>query len=228
MNEKKAVVLFSGGLDSTTCLAIAIKEGFEVYALTINYNQKQNVEIERAKNIAQQLKVKEHIIFDCPLNLICKSALTSKGIEVPKNRIILNGGIPITYVPSRNIIFLSLALGYAESIGAYDIYIGVNIIDWSGYPDCRPEFIQAFEKMANVGTKVGVEGRTFKIHTPLINLKKAEIIKLGYSLGVDYSLTHSCYDPLPDGTACGRCDACILRRRAFKEAGLVDPIKYAE
>lgn len=225
--KKKAVVLLSGGLDSATTLAIAKKQGFDIYALSFFYGQRHSVETKSAKKVAKQLGVKEHKFTDIDLRLFAGSALTSN-IKVPKNRNEkeISHGIPVTYVPARNTIFLAFALAYAESIGSNDIFIGVNILDYSGYPDCRPDFIKSFEKTANLATKAGVMGGKFKIHTPLIKLTKAQIIKKGLSLGVDYSNTVSCYDP--QGTkACGECDSCLLRLKGFKENKIKDPVKYA-
>jgi 7-cyano-7-deazaguanine synthase len=223
-----AVVLLSGGLDSTTVLAIAKSEGFAVNALTFNYGQRHAAEVEAAKAIARDAAVVRHEIIEIDLRVFGGSALTAD-IPVPKGRELHAAGeIPVTYVPARNTIFLSYALAFAEVIGASTIFIGVNALDYSGYPDCRPEYIHAFEKMANLATRAGVEGKThLTIRTPLISLTKAEIIKLGASLGVDYSGTTSCYDPGPDGEACGRCDACQLRLKGFSEAGMEDPIEYA-
>lgn len=227
MGEKrKAVVLLSGGLDSTTTLALAADEGYEVYALTFRYGQRHEVEIEAARRIAQEFSVTEHVIAEIDLRSFGGSALTSE-IEVPKGRSLdeMGDGIPVTYVPARNTIFLSFALAWAEVIGASDIFIGVNILDYSGYPDCRPEYIEAYEQMANLATKAGVEGRQrLKIHTPLIALSKTEIIKKGLELGIDYALTSTCYDPSPEGAACGACDACLLRLKGFAENGLTDPV----
>lgn len=226
---KKAVVLSSGGVDSTTTMAMAGSEGFEVYSMSFNYGQRHSIELKRAAEIAMFFKAKEHIIIDIDLRKIGGSALTGN-IEVPKDRKkedILRG-IPITYVPARNTIFLSFALAWADIIGSYDIFIGVNSIDYSGYPDCRPEYIHAYEKMAELATKRGVEEkRRIKIHTPLISLTKKEIIRKGLDLGVDFSMTHSCYDPTGDGKACGRCDSCQLRLNGFREAGVKDPLLYA-
>jgi len=226
--DKKAVVLSSGGLDSTTVMAIAKHDGYLIYSLSFSYGQRHKIELEAAKKVADKIGVEKHLVINIDLNKIGRSALTDS-IDVPKNRddkeIFAN--IPVTYVPARNTIFLSYALAWAEVIGSSDIFIGVNAIDYSGYPDCRPEYIEAFEKMANLATKTGVEGLTrIKINTPLLNMSKAQIIKNGIELGVDYSLTHSCYDPNTEGIACGRCDSCILRKKGFKEAGLKDPIKY--
>ncbi len=227
MNEtaKKAVVLLSGGVDSTTTLAIARDEGYETYALTFRYGQRHLLEIEAASRVAGSLGAKDQVVLDIDLRGFGGSALTDD-IAVPKGRspCDMSSDIPVTYVPARNTIFLSFALAFAEVLGAQDIFIGVNALDYSGYPDCRPEYIAAFEHMANLATKAGVEGRTFAIHTPLIAMTKGEIIRRGLSLGVDYSLTTTCYDPSADGKACGRCDACLLRLRGFKEAGIDDPV----
>lgn len=225
--NKKAVVLLSGGLDSSTTLAIAKNDGYEAYALTFRYGQRHESEIMAAKKIARSLGVARHIIFDIDLRSFGGSALTDD-IPVPKKRELyeISSDIPVTYVPARNTIFLSLALAWAEALEAHDIFIGVNALDYSGYPDCRPEYIEAFQKMANLATKAGVEGKIFSIHTPLIKMTKSEIIKKGFSLGVDYALTISCYDPSPSGAACGTCDACILRLKGFRESGITDPIVY--
>lgn len=229
MKEKngKAVILLSGGLDSSTTLAIAKNQGYETYALTFRYGQRHEREIMAAKEIARSLAVKKHIILDIDLKSFGGSALTDN-IPVPKERDLaeIAGDIPVTYVPARNTIFLSFALAWAEVLEAYDIFIGVNALDYSGYPDCRPEYIEAFERMANLATKAGVEGKSFKIHTPLIKMTKSEIIQKGLSLGVDFSLTTTCYDPSPSGAACGTCDACILRLKGFRESGITDPIVY--
>jgi len=224
----RAVVLLSGGLDSTTTLALALAEGFETYTLSFDYGQRHKVELAAARRVAQSLGAREHRIVRIDNDIFGRSALTDD-IDVPKARSVaeIAGSIPVTYVPARNAIFLSYALAWAESLGAADIFIGVNALDYSGYPDCRPEFITAFEKMADLATKTGVEGAHFKIHTPLIAMSKAEIIRQAGELGVDLSLTHSCYDPTPDGRACGLCDSCQLRRKGFGEAGLADPIVYA-
>ncbi len=224
----RGVVLLSGGLDSTTTLALAMAEGFETYALSFDYGQRQKVELAAARRVAQSLGAREHCIVRIDNDIFGRSALTDD-IDIPKGRSVaeIAGGIPVTYVPARNTIFLSYALAWAESLGATDIFIGVNALDYSGYPDCRPEFITAFEKMADLATKTGVEGAHFKIHTPLIAMSKAEIIRQAGELRVDLSLTHSCYDPAPDGRACGLCDSCQLRRKGFSEAGLADPIVYA-
>jgi 7-cyano-7-deazaguanine synthase len=225
---RRAVVLLSGGLDSATAAAIARAEGFELYALSVDYGQRHRFELEAAEQVAQAIGVRGHQTVRIDLSSFGGSALTSE-IEVPKGRSAdeMQGGIPITYVPARNTVFLSLALAYAEVLSAADIYMGVNAIDYSGYPDCRPEFIAAFERLANLATKAGVEGSLrFTIHTPLIEWTKAEIIRRGTELGVDYGLTHSCYDPDASGRPCGQCDACLLRRKGFAEAGLVDPLPY--
>jgi len=219
---KKAVILLSGGLDSITCLALAKSQGFECYAMSFRYGQRHTIELDKAAEIAKKMGVKDHIVVDIDLRTFGGSALT-EDIEVPKDG--KAKSIPITYVPARNTIFLSFALGWAEVLKAYDIFIGVNAVDYSGYPDCRPEYIESYEKMANLATREGVEGRKLKINTPLLSITKAEIIKLGVSLGVDYSLTITCYDPL-DGKSCGKCDSCLLRLKGFKEAGLTDPIEY--
>jgi 7-cyano-7-deazaguanine synthase len=223
----KAVVLLSGGLDSTTTLAIAKADGFACHALTMQYGQRHAIEIEAARLIAQKLGALEQVVMPIDLRQFGGSALTSD-TPVPKDRPIdqMSAGIPITYVPARNTIFLSFALAWAEVLGAYDIFLGVNALDYSGYPDCRPEYIHAFEKLAALATKAGVEGRSFKIHTPLIHMTKAQIIRRGLELGVDFALTTSCYDPTPHGLACGRCDACLLRLKGFAENGLVDPRRY--
>jgi 7-cyano-7-deazaguanine synthase len=227
---KKAVVLLSGGLDSSTVLAIAKSEGFAPYALSFRYGQRHEAELTAAAHVASAVGVAEHVIADVNLNIFGGSALTAQ-IDVPKQRTDseLSQGIPVTYVPARNTVFLSIALAWAEVLEADDIFVGVNALDYSGYPDCRPEYIEAFEKMANLATRSGVEGRTcLTIRTPLISLTKAAIIRLGTSLGVDYAVTTSCYDPGSDGEACGRCDACQLRLKGFSEAGLEDPIEYAK
>jgi 7-cyano-7-deazaguanine synthase len=226
---RKAVVLSSGGLDSTTTMALAKAEVYEIYSLSFRYGQRHAFELEAAQRVAKVLGVKKHLIMDINLRRIGGSALTAD-IEVPKGRDEeeVAGSIPITYVPARNTIFLSYALAWAEVLEASDIFIGVNAIDYSGYPDCRPEYIEAFERMANLATKAAVEGHThLTIHTPLIHMTKAEIISKGIDLGVDYSITHSCYDPTSDGAACGLCDSCLLRRKGFKEAGVKDPTRYA-
>ncbi len=223
--KKKAVVLLSGGLDSATVLAIAKSRGYEPYALSFSYGQRHAVELDAAKRVAASIGVAQHRIANIDLRVFGGSALTDD-IAVPKNRNpgAISEGIPITYVPARNTIFLSYALAWAEVLETGDIFIGVNALDYSGYPDCRPEYIAAFEKMANLATKAGVEGRQFKIYTPLIALTKAQIIRLGLQLGVDYSLTSSCYDPSPAGVPCGQCDSCLLRQKGFSENGIADPL----
>jgi 7-cyano-7-deazaguanine synthase len=225
---KRAVVLLSGGVDSTVTLAIALADGFEPYALSFDYRQRHKIELAAARRIAQALVVREHRVVRIDNHIFGRSALTDY-VDVPKARSEkeIAKGIPVTYVPARNTIFLSYALAWAESLGATDIFIGVNALDYSGYPDCRPEFIEAFEKMANFATKRGVEGSLFRIHTPLIQMSKADIIRKAVELNVDLSLTHSCYDPAPNGRACGLCDSCQFRRKGFREAGVNDPIAYA-
>ncbi len=226
--RKKAVVLSSGGLDSTTAMAIAKAEGYEVYSLSFNYGQRHALELEAAKRVAEALAAKEHLIIDLDLRKIGGSALTG-GIEVPKgrNENRMKEEVPATYVPARNTIFLSCALAWAEVVGASDIFIGVNAMDYSGYPDCRPEYIRAFETMANLALKVSVEGMMkIRIQAPLIRMTKAEIIRKGIELGIDYRLTQSCYDPSPEGMACGQCDSCLLRKKGFREAGIPDPTVY--
>ena len=226
---KRAVVLLSGGIDSTTTLAIAISEGYEAYALSFDYGQRHHIETQAARRVANSLSAKEHRLAKIDLRVFGGSALTDD-IAVPKQRSgkEIAHGIPITYVPARNTIFLAYALAWAEVIGANDVFLGVNAIDYSGYPDCRPEFIEAFENLANLGTKAGVEGRRFQIHTPLIKFSKAEIIRKAIQLDVDVSLTRSCYDPTPEGLACGECDSCLLRLKGFREAGIKDSIPYAK
>jgi len=230
---KRAVVLLSGGIDSSTTLAIAHSEGYELFALSFDYAQRHRVEIDAAKRIAERYSVKRHLIIKFDLRLMGGSALTDD-IEVPKKRTSINEEIPVTYVPARNTIFLSFALAWAETLNIADIFIGANAIDYSGYPDCRPEYFKAFEEMANLATKISVEGRLkFRIYTPLINMTKAEIIKKGISLGLDYSMTWSCYDPVveegPKGvkkySPCLECDSCILRGKGFREAGIIDPLR---
>jgi 7-cyano-7-deazaguanine synthase len=221
-----AVILLSGGLDSATCLAIARNEGFEPYALSFRYGQRHEFELEAAKRIAEHLGVAEHIVLDIDLGRFGGSALTTDGV-VPKHSSAeeLDEGIPATYVPARNTVFLSFGLAWAEVLGSSDIFIGVNVVDYSGYPDCRPEYIEAYERMANLATKAGVEGaQHLKIHAPLSDQSKGQIIRRGIELGVDYGLTHTCYDPLPDGSPCQECDACHLRARGFAEAGVPDPL----
>jgi 7-cyano-7-deazaguanine synthase len=229
--EKRAVVLLSGGLDSATTLAIARNEGFQCYALTFRYGQRHRREIGAAKKIADFLEVVEYRCIDVDLAQFGGSALTDSAVEVPKDRADLDkpGRIPPTYVPARNTVFLSYALAWAEVLGAFDIFIGVNAIDYSGYPDCRAEFITAFERMANLATAAAIKGKgKYRIHTPIIDMTKSEIILAGTKLDVDYSLTHSCYDPDEQGRSCGRCDSCRLRLKGFAEAGLKDPVKYAD
>jgi 7-cyano-7-deazaguanine synthase len=222
----KAVILLSGGLDSTTTLAIAQSTGFTAHAMTFRYGQRHSVELDAAKRIAEKMRVAKHIVVDIDLAMFGGSALTSAGLAVPKDRSLaeMDASIPITYVPARNTIFLSFALAWAEVLGAADIFLGVNTVDYSGYPDCRPEYIAAYEQMASLATKAGVEGSQLKIHTPLITLTKAQIIRRGLDLGVDYSLTTTCYDPDPTTSRpCGRCDACQLRIKGFQENGMEDP-----
>lgn len=223
----KAVLLLSGGLDSATVAAIAREMGYRLYALSIDYGQRHRFELASAENVASAAGVVEHKLISIDLSSLGGSALTDE-IEVPQGRSDdeIAGGIPVTYVPARNTIMLSVALGYAEVIGASEIFIGVNAVDYSGYPDCRPEFVAAYEKLANLATKAGVEGNRFRIHTPLIDMTKAQIIQRGTELGVDYGLTHTCYAPNEAGISCGQCDACVLRLKGFAEAGLVDPIEY--
>jgi 7-cyano-7-deazaguanine synthase len=218
-----AVVLLSGGLDSYTAAAVARRDGFDVHALSIRYGQRHHQELAAAARVAGALGVTRHLVLDLDLSAMGGSALTSAAIGVPKDRPIDAADIPVTYVPARNTIFLSIALGWAEVLGASDIYIGVNALDYSGYPDCRPEFIRAFEQLAQLATRAGVEGRPFRIHTPLLMLSKAEIIGLGRSLGLDYGLTLSCYDPDAEGRPCGHCDSCQLRAAGFAAAGVPDP-----
>lgn len=225
-DQRSAVVLLSGGLDSATCLAIARDQGFAAHAISFRYGQRHEYELQRAETVAGALQAASHRVVDINLAQFGGSALTDDSITVPKSDSVdqIGDTIPVTYVPARNTVFLSLALAFAETMGAADIYIGVNALDYSGYPDCRPEFIQAFEMMANLGTKAGVQGhRRLRIHTPLINLTKAQIIARGLSLGVDYSITLSCYDPAPGGIPCAHCDACLLRNKGFAENGLSDP-----
>jgi 7-cyano-7-deazaguanine synthase len=222
-----AVVLLSGGLDSTTTLAYALDRGYDVRAMTFRYGQRHAHEVDAARQVAKRFGVREHVVVDIDLRPFGGSALTSD-LPVPKDRHTdeMRGNIPITYVPARNTIFLSFALAWAEVLEARDIFIGVNALDFSGYPDCRPEYIAAFERMAKLATRGGVEGKSITIHAPLIDLTKAQIIELGRTLGVDYALTTSCYDPDADGRACGRCDACLIRRKGFAEAGVSDPVRY--
>ncbi len=224
MTERRAVVLLSGGLDSATCLAIARAEGFVPYALSVSYGQRHAAELQAAKRVAAALGAREHRTAHVDLGQFGGSALTDAAIAVPTGGI--EAGIPVTYVPARNTVMLSLALGWAEVLGANDIYVGVNAVDYSGYPDCRPEFIAAFEAMANLATKVGVEGARMHIHAPLIELSKAQIVQRGVALGVDYGITVSCYQADDEGRACGECDACRLRRAGFEAAGISDPTRY--
>jgi len=227
---KKAVALASGGLDSSTVMAMARKEGFDIYALSFDYGQRHHYELQAAQAVVQSLGIKNHVIAKIDLRVFGGSALTS-GIEVPKNRDAgqIAAGIPVTYVPARNTIFLSFALGWCEVLQAQDIFIGVNAIDYSGYPDCRPEFLQAFERLSKLATKAGVEGAAqYRIRAPLLHMTKAQIIRAGMDAGLDFSLTHSCYDPSPTGLACGACDSCTLRRRGFEQAGVPDPTRYVK
>ena len=218
---KKAIVLFSGGIDSTTVAALAKKQGYSCILLSLDYGQRHRVELEKCARVARQFPDALHVFFAVDLSQIGGSALTS-GIEVPKHRRI-DGQIPVTYVPGRNLIFLAIAAAYGEVYQAYDLFYGANVLDYSGYPDCRPEFIQALQSTLNIGTKTGAEGKSFVIHAPLMKLTKAEIILKGIEMGIDYSETHSCYDPLPDGAACGSCDSCVIRGKGFAEAGVADP-----
>ena len=224
--SKRAVVLLSGGLDSATALAWARRQGFECTTLAVDYGQRHRIELAAARRVAAAQGVRDHREVSVDLRAIGGSALT-EDIPVPKGRDVVPTTIPVTYVPARNSVFLSLALGLAETLGAGDLVAGMNALDYSGYPDCRPEFVRAFESLANVATRAGVEGTRFTVHTPLMTLDKAGIIRLGTSLGVDYSLTHSCYDPSADGLACGACDSCRLRAKGFREAGEPDPTRYA-
>jgi 7-cyano-7-deazaguanine synthase len=228
MNTKKAAVLVSGGIDSATTLALAKQQGFEPYALSFDYGQRHAIELEAARRIVQQIGAAQHIIIKIDLRVLGGSALTAD-IAVPKKRepSKLSSEIPATYVPARNTIFLSFALGWCEVLGAQDIFIGANAVDYSGYPDCRPVYLAEFERLAQLATKEGVEGRAhYRIHAPLIQMTKAEIMRTGSAAGVDFSLTHSCYDPAEDGSACGSCDSCLIRRKGFAEAGLQDPTRY--
>jgi 7-cyano-7-deazaguanine synthase len=223
--NKKAVTLLSGGMDSTVTLAEAIHEGFQAYALSFDYGQRHGIELESAKKVAAALAVFDHLVLKVDFRAFGASALTAN-IDVPKRRSLdaMSADIPVTYVPARNTVFLALAASWAESLGAADLFIGVNALDYSGYPDCRPEFIEAFTRALNLGLKAGVQGRGFRIHTPLISMTKRDIVLKGIELGVDFSLTHSCYDPLPGGAPCAECDACLLRLKGFREAGLEDPL----
>lgn len=228
MSGPGAVVLLSGGMDSTTVAAIALSRGFDVHALTFRYGQRHQAEVEAARRVAKRLGIRQHVVLDIDLRALGGSALTGD-LDVPKDTPIAEIGhrIPSTYVPARNTIFLAFALGWSEVLGASDIFLGANALDYSGYPDCRPEFIQSFQTMANLATRAGVEGgQRLTIHTPLITLSKREIIEQGMALGVDYAITRTCYDPSPDGAACGRCEACLLRLKGFREAGLEDPAPY--
>ena len=231
MNEKrKAVILSSGGLDSTTVMAMAQAEGYEIYSLSFRYGQRHALELEASERAAAAFSAKKHLVLDIDLGKIGGSALTDN-IEVPKSRdeVDMNREIPVTYIPARNTVFLSYALAWAEVLGASDIFVGINAVDYSGYPDCRPEYVNAFETMANLATKACVEGRMkTRIKAPLINLTKAEIIQKGIELGVDYRITHSCYDPSEDGRACGHCDSCLLRKKGFKDARISDPTVYID
>ncbi len=222
-----AVVLLSGGLDSATCLAWARDRGYACCTLAVDYGQRHRVELDAARRVSRARGAREHREIAVDLRKIGGSALTSE-LPVPKDRpdAAIGAGIPVTYVPARNTLFLALALGYAETLGAADLVAGMNALDYSGYPDCRPEFVRQFESLARVATRAGIEGTSFRIHTPLMELDKAAIVRLGGELGVDFSITHSCYDPSPEGLACGSCDACVLRRRGFREAGVADPTRY--
>ncbi len=225
----KAVVLVSGGIDSATSLALAKRQGYELNALSIDYGQRHRCELEAASRVVRSLGAARHVVVAIDLRAVGGSALTS-GMEVPKGRdvAVMSAEIPVTYVPARNTVFLAVALGWCEVLGASDIFIGANAVDYSGYPDCRPAFLQAFEQLARVATKAGVEGNTqFRVHAPLLHMTKAQIIRTGLGEGVDFSLTHSCYDPAPGGMACGACDSCIIRARGFREAGVPDPTVYA-
>ena len=225
---RHAVALASGGVDSSTAMAIAVKQGFCVHALSFDYGQRHRCELDASAKVVRSLGIGDHVVACIDLRAFGGSALTDD-IDVPKNRDIsrISDGIPVTYVPARNTIFLSFALGWCEILRAQDIFIGVNAVDYSGYPDCRPEFLEAYERLANLATKAGVEGSArYTIHAPLLNMTKAEIIRAGTDTGVDFSLTHSCYDPSPEGLACGACDSCILRRKGFEEAGIPDPTQY--
>ncbi len=225
---KKAVVLLSGGLDSATCLAIARAEGYAAHALSFAYGQRHSEELQAARRVAAELGVAAHHVATIDLRAFGGSALTAEiAVPNPGSAEAIGGAVPVTYVPARNTIFLSFALAWAEVLGARDIFIGVNAVDYSGYPDCRPEFLDAFERVANLGTKAGVEGERFSVHAPLVHLSKAQIVRRGAELGVPFALTHSCYDPAAGGLACGRCDSCLLRRKGFVDAGVADPTPYA-
>jgi len=227
MTLPKAVVLLSGGMDSTTAAAIAQRDGFEVHALSVRYGQRHAVELDAASRVAQRLGIRDHVVIDLDLRAFGGSALTADQ-PVPKDTPMaeIGAGIPATYVPARNTIFLSLALAWAETLGAHDIYLGANALDYSGYPDCRPEYLEAFGRMADLATRAGVEGARLTIHTPLLRLTKSQIVTLGTELGLDYGITSTCYDPAPDGAACGRCEACLLRLKGFEQAGRPDPARY--
>jgi 7-cyano-7-deazaguanine synthase len=227
MTLPKAVVLLSGGMDSTTAAAIAQRDGFDVHALSVRYGQRHAVELDAAMRVAERLGIRRHVVVDLDLRAFGGSALTADQ-PVPKDTPMAEIGsrIPATYVPARNTIFLSLALAWAEALGARDIYLGANALDYSGYPDCRPEYLEAFGRMADLATRAGVEGARLTIHTPLLHLTKAQIVARGLELGLDYGLTSTCYDPAPDGAACGRCEACLLRLKGFEEAGVRDPVRY--
>ncbi|MBF0426435.1 MAG: 7-cyano-7-deazaguanine synthase QueC [Magnetococcales bacterium] len=225
-SSPKAVVLLSGGLDSATCLALAARDGFDLYALTLRYGQRHAAEVDAARRVAERQGVRRHLILDVDLAAIGGSALTAIDLAVPKGG--LAAGIPSTYVPARNTIFLAIALGWAESLGARDLFMGVNAIDYSGYPDCRPAFIAAFEQLANLATRAGVDGERFRIHAPLQHLTKVEIVRQGLALGVDFARTRTCYDPDADGRGCCLCDACRLRLAAFAEVGVADPAPYQD
>jgi 7-cyano-7-deazaguanine synthase len=226
-SQKPAVVLLSGGLDSATCMAIAREQGFSLYAISFRYGQRHRVELEKATLVAQSFQAEKHVILDIDLGKLGGSALTDSSIDVPKHDTVdeIGSEIPLTYVPARNTVFLSYALAWAEVLRSDDIFVGVNALDYSGYPDCRPEYIEAFEVMANLATKRSVEGERLRIHAPLIHWSKEEIIRKGLELGVDYSLTSSCYDPLPNGQGCGHCDSCLLRERGFRQNGMLDPAR---
>jgi 7-cyano-7-deazaguanine synthase len=227
MSQPKAVVLLSGGMDSTTTAAVARRDGFELHALSVRYGQRHAVELEAARRVAERLGIRHHVVIDLDLRAFGGSALTA-AVPVPKDTPMAEIGtrIPSTYVPARNTIFLSLALAWAETLGARDIFLGANALDYSGYPDCRPEYFDAWVRMAGLATRAGVEGARLTVHTPLIGLTKAEIVRLGLSLGLDYAITSTCYDPAPDGAACGHCEACLLRLKGFDEAGVADPARY--
>jgi 7-cyano-7-deazaguanine synthase len=227
MSQHKAVVLLSGGMDSTTTAAVAQRDGFDVHALSVRYGQRHSVELAAACRVVERLGIRHHVVMDLDLRAFGGSALTAD-VPVPKDTPVAEIGsrIPTTYVPARNTVFLSLALAWAETLGASDIFIGANALDYSGYPDCRPDYFEAWVRMARLATRAGIEGGRLTLHTPLIGLSKAEIVKLGRSLGVDYGLTSTCYDPSTDGAACGHCEACLLRLKGFEEAGVPDPVRY--